>query len=230
MTTTTRVALWWILFGGTHLVLSSLPVRRPLIRTIGLRGFKLVYTLVAFATLIPLVRVYFHAKHAGPMLFTPEPGLRLVAEALMLIAFVILAQGVATPSPIGSQAEMQPSAYRGPRGIQRITRHPTNLAIGTFGMAHCLVNPSAADWIFFGGFVLFALVSAWHQDTRMRVETREGVGAYMDDTSYWPFAAVLGQRQRVAPGEFRPLALIVSLVLFAALRWLHPRLFGGYWG
>ncbi len=229
MNTTARLCFFWMIFAGTHLGLSSLAVRRPLIKMMGLRGFKATYTLVALATFIPLMVVYFRDKHAGAVMFTPEPGLRLVAEVLMLAAIVILAQGLATASPIGSQAEMQPSPYRGPLGIQRITRHPMNLAFGTFGVAHCLVNPTAGDWIFFGGFTLFALVSAWHQDARMRSEAREGVAAYMQETSYWPFAAVLGRRQRIAYEEFRPAALVVAIAVYAALRYLHPRLFGGDW-
>jgi len=230
MTTTGRLLLFWTMFAGTHLVLSSLPVRRPLIKMMGLRGFKSAYTLVALATFIPLMVLYFRNKHAGAVLFAPDPELRLLAEALMLVAIVVLAQGLATPSPIGTPAELRPSPYRGARGIQRITRHPRNLAFGTFGVAHCLVNPIAGDWIFFGGFTLFALVSAWHQDARMRSEAREGVGAYLQETSYWPFAAVLRGRQRIAIGEFRPVALIVAIVLYSALRYFHPRLFGGDWG
>ena len=230
MTTTARLLCFWMMFSGTHIGLSSLAVRRPLIKRMGLRGFKAAYTLVALATFIPLMVAYFGDKHAGAVLFAPEPDLRLLAEALMLVAIVTLAQGLATRSPIGTPAELRPSAYIGPRGVQRITRHPRNLAFGTFGVAHCLVNPTAGDWIFFGGFTLFALVSAWHQDARMRSEAREGVGEYLKETSYWPFAAVLGGRQRIAIGEFRPVALLVSIVVYSALRFFHPRLFGGDWG
>jgi uncharacterized membrane protein len=224
------VLFFWMLFAGTHLGLSSLAVRRPLIKVMGLRGFKSAYTLVALGTFIPLLVVYFRNKHAGPVLFTPGPGVRLLAEALMLVAIVVLAQGLATSSPIGTQADLQPAPYRGPRGIQRITRHPLNLAFGMFGVAHCLANPVAGDWIFFGGFTLFALVSAWHQDARLRYGASEGVGVYLRETSYWPFAAVVSGRQRIAIGEFRPVALLVAFVAYAALRNLHPRLFGGDWG
>src|SRR2546428_160425 len=60
---------WWALFGGTHLVLSSALVRPKLIATVGERPFLGLYSLVAFATLIPLCWYYAGHKHADPLLW-----------------------------------------------------------------------------------------------------------------------------------------------------------------
>ncbi|MEK7282710.1 MAG: NnrU family protein, partial [Acidobacteriota bacterium] len=127
MTAEMKILIAWLLFAGTHIGGSSRPVRARLIRAVGLQGFKGIYTLVAFATFIPLCYVYFTNKHAGTALFTPGAGLRLLAQAIMLLAFVVLAQGIATPSPLGSQAEMTGAFPDRARGIQRVTRHPQNL-------------------------------------------------------------------------------------------------------
>ena len=35
-----KVGMWWLLFGGTHVLGSSVPVRTRLIRALGLQGFK----------------------------------------------------------------------------------------------------------------------------------------------------------------------------------------------
>ena len=49
--------------------LSSLRVRGRLVAALGERGFLGVYTLVAFATFVPLVGFYFSHKHEGPFLW-----------------------------------------------------------------------------------------------------------------------------------------------------------------
>ena len=228
MGTESEILLWWILFAGTHIIGSSVPVRTRLILALGLRGFKGFYTLVALATFIPLTYVYFTNKHAGTALFVPGGGMRLVAQGLMLLAFVALAQGVATPSPLSTQAEMTGAVPDRARGIQRITRHPQNLGFSLFGLAHCLANPNVADWLFFGGFVVYALVSAVHQDRRVRAVGPAAARQFQEQTSLVPFGAIVSGRQRLALREFSQTALWASVLLFIVVRIFHGRIFGGF--
>jgi uncharacterized membrane protein len=224
------ILFWWLLFAGTHIIGSSVPVRTRLIRALGLRGFKGLYTVVALATFVPLFYVYFANKHAGTALFNPGEGLRLVAQGLMLLAFVVLAQGLATPSPLTTQAEMTGAFPDRARGIQRITRHPLNLGFALFGLAHCLANPNASDWIFFGGFVVYAVISALHQDRRTWATGPDAVRQFQEQTSFVPFAAILFGQQRLALREFSQSALWASVALFFVVRHFHGRLFGGLEG
>src|SRR5947207_12576607 len=78
MAPTLTLVLLWLGFAGSHLVLSSLPVRQAMVARIGEGPFRGLYSLVAFAFFIPLVRTYFGHKHAGPALWmlTPGPALR----------------------------------------------------------------------------------------------------------------------------------------------------------
>ena len=59
------IAFWWGMFAGTHMVLSSLPVRSKLVSRLGEKAFLGLYSLVAFATFIPLVWVYLDNRHGG---------------------------------------------------------------------------------------------------------------------------------------------------------------------
>ena len=59
----------WIAFAATHLGLSSLRLRPRLIAALGELGYQGVYSLVALATFVPLVAVYFDHKHTGPLLW-----------------------------------------------------------------------------------------------------------------------------------------------------------------
>ena len=103
-----------------------------------------------------------------------------------------------------------------------------NTAFGLFGLAHMLSNPTVGDWIFWGGFVVYALVSAQHQDRRSLATGPAEFRAFHAETSYWPFAAILRGRQELALGEIRLTAAVLAVILFGLLRWLHPRLIGGF--
>jgi len=219
--------LWWLLFGGTHVIGSMTACRTFLIRRLGMRGFKAVYTLVALATFIPLCATFFANKHAGGFIRSPAVS-RHVTETLMLLAFVILGQALAAQSPLSSVADLTGRYPGHARGILRVTRHPQNLAFAIFGFAHCLANPLAGDWIFFGGFVVYALVSAVHQDRRTLASGRPEIRAFHAETSLLPLAAILAGRQRLVMREWSPLALIGALAAWAVVRLLHPYIFGGF--
>lgn len=161
------------------------------------------------------------------MLFRPSSSMMLVTEALMFFAFIVLVQGMATPNPMTTAAEMSGEYPEKARGIQRITRHPGNFAFALFGIANMLSNPYVGDWIFFGGFAVFGLASSMHQDRRTLAGGREEIARFQADTSAFPFAAIITGRQRLALGEYSKGALVVGIVLGAVIGHFHANLFGG---
>jgi uncharacterized membrane protein len=223
-----QILVWWLLFGGTHIVGSTVPVRTFLIEKIGLRGFKGLYSLVSFVTFVPLCYVYFTNQHAGRLLFAPPENMYLITEVLMILGFVVLVQGLTTPSPLTTEAEMSGHFPDRARGIQRITRHPGNFGFALIGIAHMVSNPYVGDWIFWGGFVVYALLSSIHQDRRTLASGREEIAEYQAQTSLIPFAAILRGKQQFAFNEYRLIPLIVSLVICAAIWYFHASIFGGY--
>ena len=82
------VLLWWLLFGGSHIALSSPRLRPRLVARLGERPFQGFYSLVAFATLVPLFGYYFRHKHAGPQLWRAF-GPYLLARDLNLILMAL---------------------------------------------------------------------------------------------------------------------------------------------
>ena len=222
------ILLWWLLFGGTHIIGSTVTVRTHLIGKIGNLGFKALYSLVALATFIPLCRVYLTHKHGGPLLFAAGGALQFIAHILMLAAFIVLFQGLATPSPMTTKAELTNTFTSSARGIQRLTRHPQNLAFALFGLAHILVNPYVGDWLFFGGFIVYGVASAIHQDKRTSVTGPEQAKQFLADTSAIPFYAILTGRQRLALQEYNTYGLVAAIIVFILLRLYHPTLIGGF--
>lgn len=223
-----QLLTWWLLFGGTHILLSSVPLRARLIPALGLRGFKAVYSLAALATFIPLVVTAWNNRHEGALLYDPPSWTVHVTETVMLLSVLLLALSVATPSPATTVMEMTGRARSQPRGVLRVTRHPNNTGFILFGLAHMISNPTVGDWTFWGGFVIFGVASALHQDRRSLATGPAGFDGFVRQTSFLPFAAILAGRQRLVLRELSRAAMLVGVVFWMALRLLHPHLIGGF--
>ena len=226
----TSIAYWWFLFAATHMIGSSVPVRTGLIKHLGRLGFRLLYSVIAIATFVPLCRAFAAAKGTGGLLFTPDPALHAVTYVLVVLAFIVLLQALATPTPMSLQSDFSGAVVDEARGIHRVTRHPMNWAFILFAVGHLVVNPYGADLLFWGGFILYGVASAIHQDRRLLTEGRSGFGPFYLQTSLVPFWAMIRGRQRLGLGEYNGGAVVVALVAAAALRWFHTDLFGGFGG
>jgi uncharacterized membrane protein len=217
-----EVLLLWVAFAATHIGLSSLGLRPRLVRLIGERPFQGVYSLVALALFIPLVAVYFSNVHAGPWLLPFARGLvlRWITYLVMGLAFVLLVASLVRPSPAG----VVPGESV-PRGIYRITRHPMLFAFVLFGLSHALQNGTATDLAFFGGFVWFSLLGAWHQDRRKLATAGPGFRAFHEATPFLPFT---GRETLLGVRELSPWIVALGIALTLGIRWFHGPLFGGF--
>jgi uncharacterized membrane protein len=220
------IGLLWAGFMATHLLLSSTPVRAALLARLGPQAFQGIYSLVALAFFVPLVWVFATHKHAGPVLWysAGPPGLANVLNRILMAAAIVLFVGSLSPSSAPPSAMQAPGPVE-PRGLSRVTRHPSFAAFALFGVAHLLVNGSLGDVLFFGGFPVFTWIGAVHQDSR-KARTVPGYEEMMRVTSIVPFAAILRGRQPFRPAELPAVAIAVGLVLTVVLRTYHSRLFG----
>lgn len=227
MEPTTQVILGWLLFGGTHTVLSHPPVRDRLVARLGDRGFLAVYSLVAFATFVPLCWQFFAHRIATPVplpLLATIPGIAWVTMVLMFVALCLILLGFSSPNPVS--ALMSPAAgASGARGALRITRHPAFMGVALAGLSHCLVNPAAIDRAFFGGMAIYAVAGCAHQDWRRRRAGGAELAPFFAETSFFPFVAILSGRNRFVFDELRPLVLLAAAALYAAIFFFHHRLF-----
>jgi uncharacterized membrane protein len=182
-------------------------------------GFKGVYSLVALATFGFLLYSYITAHQAGPVLWDLHAGpwaIRIV-EALMIVSFIFMVSAFATPSPLG----MDPRGRHAPRGFLRITRHPFASGAAIFGISHCILSPNGTDLAFFGGFAVFSLLGAFHQDARKQREALPEQRPFFAETSVIPFAAILGGRQSFKLGELPWIAVLVAVIGAFVVRYFH---------
>ena len=225
------IAIWAGLFVASHLVISSDAVRPGLVRAIGAQPYRGLYSIVAFATFIPLLIAFGHHKHAGPLLWYlqgVEP-LRWLAWLMMLLAFIFFVGSFVNPNPgaIGADA-IGGKGGRGVGGILKITRHPNFVALTLFAIAHMLMNGWAGDVIFFGSFAALAILGGRHQDARKLRELGAPYRALVDSTSFFPGAALISRRQRWSAADTPWIALMLGAIATVAVLMFHPVLFGGH--
>jgi len=213
------IVFWWGAFAGTHIVLSSLTVRTRLVARLGDKTFRGLYSLIAFATLIPLVWVYLGNRHAGGLVWNlaAVPGVRPLAMLLAVLSVAMIVAGVAQPSP--ALAGMKQAG--GARGLTRITRHPLFMGIALWALSHLLLNGSLTDVLFFGGLLAFSLAGAAHQDSRKRTIEQERLGQFLAESSFWPFGAVIAGRNRVIWRELPWVALAIGAGAAIGIYALH---------
>jgi uncharacterized membrane protein len=219
------VALLWVGFALTHMLLSSTGLRPRLVAAIGDRGFQGVYSLIALALFVPLCWVYFGHKHAGPLLWSVSigPVLYWTLQIAMGLAFVLLFAGVLAPSASAMNAEKGEGAFE-PRGVHFITRHAVFMAIGLFGLVHLIPNGYASDVAFFGGFPVFVVVGSIHQDRRKLATEPGRYRAFYEATPFLPFT---GRSTLRGLREISPIAIALGIVSTILVRRYHGVLFGG---
>ena len=214
------IAFWWGTFAGTHMVLSSLPLRTRLIARLGEKTFLGVYSLIAFAAFIPLVWVYLGNRHAGGVVWNlaAVPGVRPLAMLLAVLGIAMIVAGGLHPSPVLAGIKQTGRA----RGLTRITRHPLFMGFVLWALSHLLLNGFVTDVLFFGGLLAFSLAGAAHQDARKRATEQERLGQFLAESSFWPFGAIIAGRNRVIWRELPWIALAIGAGAAVGIYALHP--------
>ena len=190
-------ALLWLLFGGSHVVLSIRAIRTRMVGRLGEAGFILVYSLVAIGTFAALVHYVALHRFAEPQtsLLVTVPPVRGALIALSVIGFSLFVAAVL----VYPRLPMATFRHRvmPARGIQQLTRHPFFSGIAIWAASHALLSPSRVTFVFFIGVVVLSFVGGMHQDRRLIAELGEPYRAYVAATSFWPFVAVITKRQTI---------------------------------
>ena len=223
MPTSTAIVFWTLAFAATHMGLASLRVRPRLVAAIGERPYLGIYSLVSFATFVPLVRAWLGDIHGGALLWNLRdvPGVHLAALVVSWLWFTLALAALVQPSPTG----MGPRTTTRARGLTRITRHPLFMSLGIWSLAHVVVNGFVNDVLFFGGIFLVGLFGCMHQDARKRVLEKGTLDEFFAETSLVPFVAIATGRGRLVLSELPWVGIAVAGVASWALYHFHAQLF-----
>jgi len=207
-----------------HFGVSGTRLRDGLVARLGEGPYRGMFALASVLGLVWMAYAYRHAPAVptwGLVL-----GFRPAAYLLVLIAFIFVVIGLATPSP--TQVGMESTLTRGPdiaRGMVRITRHPFLWGVALWALVHLIVNGDLASLVLFGSLLVLALAGTAVIDAKRRRGCGAGWMQFAAVTSNVPFAAILAGRNRLGPalaeiGVWRPL---VAIAVYALAFYLHAR-------
>ena len=210
-----------VLFVGSHLILSH-PLRSGLARRLGERGFQIVYSVVAIATLIMVIQAW-RAMPPEPPLWAVGDGLWALASLIVLAASILF-----MGSLIGNPALPAPNAARdaqaAPRGVFAITRHPMMWGFALWAAAHVMVMPTPGQIVLSGTIAFLALVGSAGQDVKKARLMGEAWRGWAARTSFMPYARQFAGAAPWGDAVPRPHALFGGLILWLAATWGHGAL------
>jgi uncharacterized membrane protein len=215
------------LFLGTHLGISSTPLRGWLVGMLGERGFLGVYSLLAFASLGLMIWLYNDLPRLE-YLWLPSPELYVLTKSVMPLALILAVGGFMVPNPTNVGAERLLEGGGGSelaRGVTRITRHPFQWGVVIWALAHTGANGDEISVPFFLTFAILAGAGTVLIDRKRRVRLGADWQPYAGSTSNLPFLAIVQGRNRLVLGELW-LPIVAGLVVYALLLWGHPWLSG----
>jgi uncharacterized membrane protein len=211
-------ALIWI---GVHVGISGTRLRDTIVRRIGEGPFRGLFSLLSILTLGLLIGAW-HVMWTTPLWDAPD-WLRWVLVAVMLVAFVLFVASVSQRSPtmIGGEAMTEP-----PRGILRVTRHPMLWSFALWAAAHIIGAGDSGALVFFGAFLVTALAGMPSIDAKLARRVPAAWKALSATTSIVPFIAIAQGRNRFVAREIGWVPVMIGVIAWAAVLYLHPWLFG----
>lgn len=209
------------LFVGSHLVLSH-PLRAGLASRLGERGFQIVYSIVALATLALVVQAWRGMPPEPPLWAVDDP-LWALASLIMLFASILfigsLVGNPALPSPGAAFA-----AQAAPRGVFAITRHPMMWGFALWALVHALVMPTPGQIVLSAMVAFLALVGSAGQDAKKARLMGDAWRHWAARTSFIPFARQIGGDGAWGDTIPRGHALLGGIALWLIATWAHGAL------
>lgn len=211
-----------------HLVVSGTRLRDGLTGTIGARTYMALFSLASVGLLVWLGISYAGAKSldANTGYWAATPATRDIQLAIQLLAMLFIVPGLATPNPtsVGQEGVVDRPTVIG--GMLRITRHPFLWGVAIWAAGHLLVNGNLASLILFGSVLVLAVLGTASIDAKRKRALAERWNSFAAQTSNLPFAAILAGRQSLHIREIGWWRLLLAVVVWAALIFLHPYAFG----
>jgi uncharacterized membrane protein len=205
----------------THFALSH-PLRAPLVRLLGERGFIFFFMAVAVAALVWMSMAWGGtAADAG---WVAPPWWWPVASAINLFASILLAGSLVRNPAIPRHGAAPRPIARQPTGVFAITRHPANWSFMLWALAHLSISNSTRNLVVAGGVLFLAFFGTLAQDIKKERQLGTAWRDWEARTSFVPFAALLGGRNPWRAANPGWIALLGGLVFWAVVTSYHAPL------
>ncbi|WP_159999996.1 NnrU family protein [Roseomonas sp. 18066] len=214
----TIAALAWL---ALHLLLAG-PLRAPVAGRLGEKAFRGLFSALSVLSLAALILAWRAAPWVP--LWAPPGWARGLAIAGMLPALLLFAGALIKPNPTAVGGERAMAA--GPRGLQRVTRHPMLWSFALWAALHLQARGDLAGLLFFGSLGLVSLAGMPSIDAKLARRDPAAWQAMAAGSAILPFAAILAGRAPFRPAEIGWLTPLLALALWLALLAGHGALFG----
>jgi len=213
----TNILLASLFLPLSHFLMSSAPLRAPLVRWLGEKLFLVAYSGVAFLAFAWLIMAYRQAPTV--VLWAAPAWVRAALLPVVLLAILLVVAGLTTPNPVIASAGSLFDRADIVRGVLRVTRNAFFWGTSLFALAHVIMTGHVAGVLAFGSVAVLGLAGAPILDAKKARTHGAAWDAFARATSNVPFMAIAQGRQRFAWGEigFWRLALGVGLFLAAVL-------------
>jgi uncharacterized membrane protein len=215
-------------FLGIHLLVAGTRARDAITGTIGENAYMGLFSLASLGGIVWLVLAYNWAQAGGEneLVYDLGVGVRHLAPLVVLLAFLLAVPGLLLPNPTSVRQEGAAAREDAVKGVLAITRHPFLWGVTLWAGMHLLVNGDTASVLFFGTFLVLALLGTFSIDAKRRRKLGAAWDGFAARTSNLPFAALVSGRAKLKWREIIDWRLAVAVVLYLALLFGHQTLIG----
>lgn len=199
-------------FVGSHIVMSH-PLRAPMVKALGEKGFLGVYSLVSLAAFAWMV-IAFRAAPAGDGGIGGVAGEALWAlSGLLTLIAMVLFIGSHKGNPAAPAVSREKVAASEPRGVFLVTRHPMMWSFALWALAHMILSWSQRTSILATAILVLALAGSYLQDRKKAALLGDAWIAWEAKTSHLPR---FGQLSKVSAAQW-----LIAIALWLAATWAH---------
>lgn len=215
-------------FLGIHLLVAGTRARDAVTGTIGENAYMGLFSLASLGGIVWLVVAYNGAQAGGEneLVYDLGVGVRHLAPLVVLLAFLLAVPGLLLPNPTSVRQVGAAARADAVKGVLAITRHPFLWGVALWAAMHLLANGDAASVLFFGTFLVLALLGTFSIDAKRRRKLGAAWDGFAARTSNLPFAALASGRAKLKWREILDWRLAVAVVLYLALLFGHQSLMG----
>lgn len=198
-----------IIFVGTHFLMSH-PLRPRLVRAVGEKPFRGIYSIVSLITFGLMIYFYRVIGREPERLWDAGEAGWIAGTLLMWLASILFVGSfIRNPAFPGA-----PGPVGGPTGVFRITRHPMMWSFAIWASVHLMILAQPKSLVFDGAIILLALAGAAGQDAKKGKVMGDAWHEWTAQTAFVPFTRGLAY-----PGT---VALVGGTILFLIATWAHP--------
>ena len=215
-------------FLGIHLLVAGTRARDAVTGTIGENAYMGLFSLASLGGIVWLVVAYNGAQAGGEneLVYDLGVGVRHLAPLVVLLAFLLAVPGLLLPNPTSVRQEGAATRADAVKGVLAITRHPFLWGVALWAAMHLLANGDTASVLFFGTFLVLALLGTFSIDAKRRRKLGAAWDGFAARTSNLPFAALASGRAKLKWREILDWRLVVAVVLYLALLFGQQSLMG----